>query len=263
MSERMKRREFITLLGGAAFALPLSARAQQRPMPLIGSLNSASPVGWMNYMAGFRRGLGEIGYVEHQNVAIEYRWAEGLFDRLPAMAADLAERKVDVFFASGGIVSIQAAMAATKTIPIVFTTGVDPVSSGFVASLGHPGQNVTGVSLLSTELAGKRLEVLSELVPKARIFALLSNPKNPSDKSDLKGVEDAATKRGYLLHVLNAEQRAISMSPSRQPSTKPPTRFSSVPSRSSTVVAIGSSRCRRDGRSRRFIPGANIRSAAG
>ena len=201
----MRRREFITLLGGAAFALPLSARAQQRPMPLIGSLNSASPVGWMNYMAGFRRGLGEIGYVEHQNVAIEYRWAEGLFDRLPAMAADLAERKVDVFFASGGIVSIQAAMAATKTIPIVFTTGVDPVSSGFVASLGHPGQNVTGVSLLSTELARKRLEVLSELVPKARIFALLSNPTNPSDKFDLKGVEDAATKRGYLLHVLNAE----------------------------------------------------------
>jgi ABC-type uncharacterized transport system substrate-binding protein len=201
----MKRREFITLLGGAAAAWPIAAQAQQRPMPLIGSLNSASPVGWMNYMAGFRRGLGEIGYVEHQNVAIEYRWAEGLFDRLPAMAVELAERKVDVVFASGGIVSIQAAMAASQTIPIVFTTGVDPVSSGFVASLGRPGQNVTGVSLLSAELAGKRLEVLSELVPKARVFAMLSNPKNPADKSDLKGVEDAAMKRGYVLHVLNAE----------------------------------------------------------
>jgi|EndMetStandDraft_8_1072994.scaffolds.fasta_scaffold53883_4 putative ABC transport system substrate-binding protein len=199
------RREFITLLGGAAVAWPLAARAQQRPMPLIGSLNSASPVGWMNYMAGFRRGLGEIGYVEHQNVAIEYRWAEGLFDRLPAMAAELAERKVDVIFASGGIVSIQAAMAASQTIPIVFTTGVDPVSTGFVASLGRPGHNVTGVSLLSAELAGKRLEVLSELVPKARVFAILSNPKNPADKSDLKGVEDAAVTRGYELHVLNAE----------------------------------------------------------
>jgi putative ABC transport system substrate-binding protein len=200
----MKRRAFITLLGAAA-AWPLAVRAQQRPIPLIGSLNSASPVGWMNYMAGFRRGLGEIGYVEHQNVAIEYRWAEGLFDRLPAMAAELAERKVDVVFASGGIVSIQAAMAATQTIPIVFTTGVDPVSSGFVASLGRPGQNVTGVSLLSAELAGKRLEVLSELVPKARVFAMLTNPKNPADKSDLKGVEDAAMKRGYVLHVLSAE----------------------------------------------------------
>jgi putative tryptophan/tyrosine transport system substrate-binding protein len=201
----LRRRQFLTLLGGAVAAWPLAARAQQRPIPLIGSLNSASPVGWMNYMAGFRRGLGEIGYVEQQNVAIEYRWAEGLFDRLPAMAAELAERKVDVVFASGGIVSIQAAMAATQTIPIVFTTGVDPVSSGFLASLGRPGQNVTGVSLLSAELAGKRLEVLSELVPKARVFAMLTNPKNPADKSDLKGVEDAAMQRGYVLHVLSAE----------------------------------------------------------
>jgi putative ABC transport system substrate-binding protein len=201
----MKRREFIMLLGGAAAAWPLATRAQQRPVPLIGSLNSASPVGWMNYMAGFRRGLGEIGYVEHQNVAVEYRWAEGVFNRLPGMAAELVERKVDIIFASGGIVSIEAAMAATRTIPIVFTTGVDPVSAGFVASLGRPGQNVTGVSLLSAELAGKRLEVLSELVPAARVFAMLTNPKNPADKSDLKGVEDAVKKRGYVLHTLSAE----------------------------------------------------------
>jgi putative ABC transport system substrate-binding protein len=200
----VRRREVIALIGGAA-AWPVVAWAQERPVPLIGSLNSASPVGWMNYMAGFRRGLGEIGYVEHQNVAVEYRWAEGLFDRLPKMAIELVERKVDVIFASGGIVSIQAAMAATQTIPIVFTTGVDPVSAGFVASLGRPGQNATGVSLLSAELAGKRLEVLSELVPKARVFAILTNPKNPADKSDLKGVADAAMKRGYVLHMLSAE----------------------------------------------------------
>jgi putative tryptophan/tyrosine transport system substrate-binding protein len=151
----MRRRDFITLLGGGAAAWPLSASAQQQVMPVIGSLYAVSATEWAPYMAGFRGGLIDVGFIEGQNVTIEYRWAEGHLEKLPAMAADLIGRKVNLILAGGSVVGVQVAMAATRTIPIVFTTAVDPVAAGLVASLNHPGGNVTGVTLISSELAPK------------------------------------------------------------------------------------------------------------
>src|SRR5262249_19999537 len=161
--DRMKRRAFITLLGGAAAAWPIAALAQQAPMPVIGVLHGVSAAQWTDRMAGFHRGLGEVNLAEGRNVAIEYRWAEGQFDRLPAMAADLVSRKVAVISTGAPDVAVRAAMAATKTIPIVFVTASDPVGAGFVPSLGRPEGNVTGVTLIGTELVAKRLELLHEL----------------------------------------------------------------------------------------------------
>jgi putative tryptophan/tyrosine transport system substrate-binding protein len=157
----VKRREFIALLGGAA-AWPLAARAQQPAMPVIGVLHGVSAAQWTDRMAGFHRGLGEAGFAEGRNVAIEYRWAEGQFDRLPAMAADLVSRKVAVISTGAPDVAVRAVMAGTKTIPIVFVTASDPVAAGFVPSLGRPKGNVTGISLIGTELVAKRLELLHD-----------------------------------------------------------------------------------------------------
>ena len=200
----MRRREFITLLGGAA-AWPLGAQAQQPAMPVIGTLYAVSAAEWAPYMASFRSGLAELNFVDGKNVTIEARWAESYYDRLPGMAADLVGRKVSVILAGGSVVAIRAATAATQTIPIVFTTAVDPVAAGLVASLNDPGGNITGATLISTELAPKRLALLHELIPAATSVALLANPNNPAIfTQDARGVQDAARAQGQEVIVVSA-----------------------------------------------------------
>src|SRR5436190_4479716 len=199
----MRRREFITLLGGAAVVLPLAARAQQPAMPVIGFLHPSSPEADTNRLPAFRQRLREAGFVEGENVAIEYGWAGGQMNRLPTLAADLVRRRAAVIVASGGTAGALAAKAATTTIPIVFLVGEDPVGLGLVASLARPGSNMTGVNFFTVEVAAKRLELLRELVPAVTRVAALVDSNAGNAEATAREVEIAARSMGLQIQVLN------------------------------------------------------------
>jgi ABC-type uncharacterized transport system substrate-binding protein len=200
----MRRRELI-LFSGAVVAWPLAARAQQKAIPVIGYLSQRSPTDSASIVAAFRQGLKEVGYVEGQNVAIEFRFAEGQIDRLPALASDLVNRGVNLFVATGGTGSVvKARPVVPKTIPIVFAMGGDPVKLGIVASLARPGDNITGVSFLLSELAPKEVELLHELIPKAAAIGFLVDPSDPNTESDTKSAQAAADALGHALVVVKA-----------------------------------------------------------
>jgi len=203
----MRRRDFITLVGGSAassVSWPLAARAQQPAMPVIGFLSSVSSTAWVTFVDAFRRGLKEAGFVEGQNVTIDYRWADGHYDRLPALAADLVGHRVEVIFAGGGPDPARVAKAATSAIPIVFYSATDPVKAGLVPSLNRPGGNITGVSIMGAVLEGKRVDMLRELAPKASTIAVLIDPSYPSAESQSQDAQDAAARLGVTPIMLTA-----------------------------------------------------------
>jgi putative tryptophan/tyrosine transport system substrate-binding protein len=199
----MRRRDFLSGIVGA-IVLPPSVGAQRLGTPVIGYLSGGAPGPFAPFLTAFRQGLSETGYFEGQNVAIEYRWADLQYDRLPALAADLVSRKVDVIAASGGDLAARAAKNATSLIPIVFTSGDDPAETGLVDSLARPGGNLTGVNFLAVELHAKRLELISELVPQAKVIALLVNPNSPQTERVTLAIQEAARRKGLRLHIIKA-----------------------------------------------------------
>jgi len=200
----MRRRDFIVLMGGAAVVRPLTARAQQPTTPVVGFLHTGEAAAFVHLLAAFKQGLKEVGYIESQNVAIESRWAEGHYDRLPALAAELVRWPVSVLVAGGGEASASAAKAATTTIPIVFSVGGDPVKDGFVSSLARPGGNMTGVNILAAEVEAKRLGLLHELIPDAALIAYLVNPDYPLSAANIVEVKNAVRQIGRQILVLEA-----------------------------------------------------------
>jgi putative tryptophan/tyrosine transport system substrate-binding protein len=199
----MRRRAFIKVVAGSAITWPLAVRAQQPALPTIGFLGSPSAAEWGAFVSAFQRGLKETGYVEGENVVVDYRWADGQYDRLPALAADLVHRQVAVIFAAGSVAPALAAKAATASIPIVFAFGIDPVKFGLVASLNRPGGNVTGVNFLGAELGEKALGLIHELVPNVTVCAMLVNPKNPNANAVTHSAQEMARSLGLQLHIFN------------------------------------------------------------
>ena len=206
--DRMRQREFITIFAGAAGIWALDTRAQQPAIPVIGFLSGGSPNAYAGRVAGFRKGLNEAGYIDGQNVAIEFRWAQGQYDRLPAFAADLVRQNVAVILSSGGDVAALSAKAATTSIPIVTVSGSDPVKAGLVASFNRPGGNVTGASFVATELETKRLEILRDVVPTAAVIGILINPTNPAADSRSKDLQMAARTLERTIHIVSASSES-------------------------------------------------------
>ena len=204
----MKRRQFITLLGGAAVAWPLAARAQQAAIPVVGYLSSRSPDDTAHLLAGFRQGFGDGGFIERQNVTIEYRWALGRYDRLPTMATELAHLPVGLIVSTGGEPAALAAKSATSTIPIVFATGSDPVKAGLVASYNRPGGNATGINFLTADMEAKRLGLLHEMLPQAKAIGFLYNPKFVVAKDQLHDVQEAARTLALRVDVFHASSES-------------------------------------------------------
>jgi len=258
----MRRREFIAGLGSGVAAWPLAARAQQAAIPMIGFFHIMSAENVPHVVASFRQGLGEAGLVEGRNVRVEYRWAEGHYDRLPADAADLARRDVAVIVAGGGEPAPQAAKAATRTIPIVFTAAGDPVKDGLVASLNRPGGNATGITVFGGSAATKRLQLLHEVVPKAGSTAYLMNPSNPNAEIEMQAVQSAAASLGQQMTVVNANNEGELDAAFAPCINSTRARFSSPPTRSFSGSASGSPRWRRVIGSRRCLTCANSHTPA-